>query len=128
MSKQNRKRENQGEGCRRHLCQFLASSAPSDFSTVHTIASTSSLRPLVSTLRERDGRPPRPASGRYHRHHIATTSPPIDQQQVSASTVFHHARLVPVLFPPSGGEGRAEQTSKRKKRENQGKGCRRHGH
>ena len=57
---------------------------------------------------------------------IATTSPPIDQQQGSASTVFHRARLVPVLFPPSGGEGRAEQTSKRKKREKQGEGCRRH--
>ena len=29
-----------------------------------------------------------------HRHHIATTSPPIDQQQGSASTVCHPARLV----------------------------------
>ena len=56
-----------------------------------------------------------------HRH----TSPPIDQQQGSASTVCNHARLVPVLFPPSGCDGRAEQTSKRKKRENKGEGCRR---
>ena len=36
-----------------------------------------------------------------HRH----TSPPIDQQQGSASTVCHPPRLV--LFPPSGGDGRA---------------------
>ena len=38
-----------------------------------------------------------------HRH----TSPPIDQQQGSASTVCHPARLVQFLFHPSGGEGRA---------------------
>ena len=52
-----------------------------------------------------------------HRH----TSPPIDQQQGSASTVCHHARLVLVLFPPSVGEGRAEQTSKRKKEREPGR-------
>ena len=65
-------RENQGEGCRRYLRQFLASlSAPSDAFTVHTIASRSPLRPLVSALRERDGRPPRPILGDA----IDTTSP-----------------------------------------------------
>ena len=71
------------------------SSAPSDVFTVHTIASRSPLRPLVSALREMDGRPPRPILGDV----IATTSPPIDQQQGRASTVCHSARLVLVLFP-----------------------------
>ena len=84
------------------------SSAPSDASTIHTIASRSPLRPLVSALRERDGRLPRPLLGDV----IATTSPPprhrspsSQRPQGSASTVCHPARLV--LFPPSGGDGRA---------------------
>lgn len=43
------------------------------------------------------------ASGRCYRHHIATTSAPIDQQQGSASTVCHPARLVhvPAIFARS---------------------------
>ena len=47
------------------------SSDPSDVFTVHTIASRSPLRPLVSSLRERDGRPPLPLLVDV----IATTSP-----------------------------------------------------
>lgn len=80
------------------------SSAPSDASTIHNIASRSPLRPLVSALRERDGRrlvrfwamssPP-------HRHRSTSNQQP----QGSASTVCHPPRLV--LFPHSGGDGRA---------------------
>ena len=92
------KRENQGEGCRCYLRQFLASlSAPSDVFTVHTIASRSPLRPLVSALRERDGRPPRPILVDViatPRHHIASEQQP----QGIASTFCHPARLVLVLF------------------------------
>lgn len=77
--KKGRKRENQGEGCRRPLRPFLASpSVPSDVFTVHTIASRSPLRPLLSALRERDGRPPRPLLGdaiATPRHHIGTDRP-----------------------------------------------------
>ena len=83
------------------------SSVPSDVFTVHTIASRSPLRPLVSALMERDGLPPRPLLGDViatPRHHIASEQQP----HGSASTVCHPARLVPVLFPSSGGDGRAE--------------------
>ena len=82
------------------------SSVPSDVYTVHTIASRSPLRPLVSSLREREGRPPRPVQGdaiATPRHHIASEQQP----QGIASTFCHPARLVHVLFHPSGGEGRA---------------------
>ena len=69
------------------------SSVPSDASTVHTIAIRS---PLTTSHHHRmEGRPPRPILGDV----IATTSPPIDQQQGRASTVCHSARLVLVLFP-----------------------------
>ena len=54
------------------------SSAPSDVFTVHTIASRSPLRPLVSALRERDGRPPHRVQGdsiATPRHHLATDRP-----------------------------------------------------
>lgn len=95
------------------------SSAPSDASTVHTIASRSPLPALLSALRDRDGRPPRPLMGDA----IATTSPPhrhrstsSQRPQGSASTFCHHARLVHVLFHHSGDEDRAEQT-KQKERE-----------
>lgn len=74
------------------------SSAPSDASTVHTIASGSPLRPLVSALMERDGRPPRPLLGDViatPRHHLASDQKP----QGSASTVCHSARLVPSSLP-----------------------------
>jgi hypothetical protein len=72
-SRRNRKRENQGEGCRRHLRQFLASlPVLSAVSTVHTIASA---------------------------HPLAHISQSIDQQQGRASAVCHPARLV--LFPSS---------------------------
>ena len=49
--------------------------------------------PLATSPRVREGRSPRPLLGDV----IATTSPPIDQQQGIASTVCHPARLV--LFP-----------------------------
>lgn len=55
------------------------SSVPSAVLTVRTIASA---RPLTLTTSHQ-------------------------RPQGSASTVCHPARLVPVLFPPSGGEGRA---------------------
>ena len=57
-----RKRENQGEGCRRPLRPFIASpSAPSDVFTIHTIASRSHL--TTSHHHRRDGRAPRPLLG-----------------------------------------------------------------
>ena len=56
------------------------SSVPSAAFTVHTIASRSPLRPLVSSLRERDGRPPRPLLGDV----IATTSPHLSADQSAA--------------------------------------------
>ena len=58
------------------------SSVPSDVFTVHTIASRSPLRPLVSALREMDGRPPRPLLVDViatPRHHIATERPAAGQ-------------------------------------------------
>ena len=58
------------------------SSVPSAASTVHTIASRSPLRPLVSALREMDGRPPRPLLVDViatPRHHIATERPAAGQ-------------------------------------------------
>lgn len=113
--KKGRKRENQGEGCRRPLRPFLASpSVPSDVFTVHTIASRSPLRPLVSALRERDGRLPRPLLGDA----IATTSPQprhrsTSKQQTAAGQCLDglpsstHRPLPRLSSPPSGGDGRA---------------------
>ena len=69
------------------------SSVPSDVFTVHTIASRSPLRPIVSAIREKDGRPPRPILGDA----IATTSPHLaseQQPQGIASTFCHPSRLV----------------------------------
>ena len=81
--KKGRKRENQGEGCRRPLRPFLASpSAPSDVFTVHTIASRSPPRPILSALRERDGRAPRPLLGDA----IATTSPHLAADRPTTSS------------------------------------------
>ena len=98
------------------------SSVPSAASTVHTIASRSLSHQVTPSPKGRAATPS--ASGRCYRHTSPPhrhTSPPIDQQQGSASTVCHHARLVLVLFPPSVGEGRAEQTSKRKKEREPGR-------
>ena len=100
------------------------SSAPSDASTVHTIASGSPLRPLVSALMERDGRPPRPLLGDA----IATTSPhlaadrPAEGQRLDGlqsspprplpRPLFH------VIFPPSGGkDGKAKEQTEQEERE-----------
>ena len=96
--KNGRKRENQGEGCRRPLRPFLASpSAPSDVFTVHIIASRSPPHPLATSPRVREGRPPRPLLGDViatPRHHLASNQRP----QGSVSTFCHHARLVLFLF------------------------------
>lgn len=71
------------------------SSVPSATFTVHTIASRSPLRPLVSALRERDGRPPRPLLGDV----IATTSPANNRGSSPAGAVCHPAasRLRPFV-------------------------------
>ena len=72
------KRENQCEGCRRPLRQFLASllfrllSSPS--------APSPSAHRVAPQTKEREERAPCPALVGCHRHHLATTSPPIDQQ------------------------------------------------
>ena len=95
------------------------SSGPSDVFTVHTIASRSPLRPIVSAIRERDGRPPRPILGDV----IATTTPPHRQrtaaskQQGSASKVCHPSRLVLVLFLQVVRKGRAKEQTENEKRE-----------
>ena len=112
-SKRNRKRGNQGEGCRRNLCQFLASLL---FRLLPSPSTPSPAAHHFARLCHRSGR----GTGGHLVHFWAMsspphrrTSPPINQQQCSASTVCHHGRLVPVLFlsssssPPSGGEGRA---------------------
>ena len=107
--KKGRKRENQGEGCRRHLRQFLASLL------LRLMSSPSTPSPAAHHFARLCHRSWRGTGGHFvrfwamlstpHRH----TSPPIDQQQGSASTVCHHPRLVLVLFPPSGGEGRSDK-------------------
>ena len=115
--------ENQGEGCRRPLRQFLASlSAPSDAFTVHTIATRSPLRPLVSALRERDGRPPRPILGDA----IDTTSPHLAADRPAA---WQRLDGLPSSPPrprslPSCGE--VGQSKRNRKRRNYGEGCRRY--
>lgn len=71
-------REEQGKGCRRHPRQFLASlpfrlpSAPSEPSPAS--------QTVAPQTKEREERATCPALVGCHRHHIATTSPPIDQQ------------------------------------------------
>ena len=78
---------------------ILASSSPLFRSvcclTVRTIASGSPLRPLVSSLREMDGRPPRPLLGDV----IATTSPANNRGSSPAGAVCHPAasRLRPFV-------------------------------
>ena len=107
------------------------SSVPSAASTVQTIASRSPLRPLLSSLMERDGRPPRPLLGDV----IATTSPPIDQQpattgqRLGLSVILTTSSSSSSSFPSSSilqvvrcGKQRSKQNWKR---ENQGEGCRR---
>ena len=94
------------------------SSVPSDVFTVHTIASRSPLRPLVSTLRERDGRPPRPVQGdaiATPRHHIASEQQP----QGIASTFCHPPRLflVLVLFLQVVRKGRAKEQTEQEEKE-----------
>ena len=88
------------------------SSVPSDVFTVHTIASRSPHRPLVSALREREGRPPRPVQGDA----IATTSPPHRQRTAATG---HRLDVLPSCPPrprplPSCGEvGHSKRNRKR---------------
>ena len=95
--RRNRKRENQGEGCRRPI----ASSSPLLLLRLMPPPSTPSpaAHQVAPPTKEREERAPCPAMGGCHHHHLATTSPPIDQQQGRASTVCHSARLVLVIFP-----------------------------
>ena len=94
------------------------SSAPSDVFTVHTIASRSPLRPLVSALREMDGRPPRPLLGDA----IATTSPPHRHRPITSSRA---APRLSAILPasssspshPSGGEEGKRKRANRTGRE-----------
>ena len=92
-----RKRENQGEGCRRHLRQFLASLL---FRLMSSPSTPSPAAHHFARLCQRSGRGTGGHLVRFwamlstpHRH----TSPPIDQQG-SASTVCHPPRLFLVLF------------------------------
>ena len=100
------------------------SSAPSDVFTVHTIASRSPLRPLVSALRERDGRPPRPLLGDA----IATTSPHLAADRPAAGQRLDGLPSCPPRprSLPSCGEVGQSKRANEKKRGNQGEGCRRH--
>ena len=113
QSKRNRKRENQGEGCRRHLRQFLASLL---FRLMSTPSTPSPAAHHIARLCRRSGRGKEGHPVRFrampsppHRHHIASEQQP----QGIASTFCHPARLVHVLFlssslsPPSSGKGRA---------------------
>ena len=85
------------------------SSALSAVFTVCTISSRSPLRPLLSALRDRDEVAASSASGRCNRHHIATTSPPIDQQPATTGHRLGLSAILPASSssPPSGGEGRS---------------------
>ena len=91
-------RENQGEGCRRHLRQFLASLL------LRLMSLPSTPSPAAHHFARLCQRSGRWTGGHLVRFwsmsspHLATTSPPSDQQQGSSSTVCHPARLVLVLF------------------------------
>ena len=100
-------REKQGEGCRRHLRPFLASLLFRLMSSPSTPSPAARPSPRRTITEWNGGHLVRfwAMLSTPHRH----TSPPIDQQQGSASTVCHHPRLVLVLFPPSGGEGRSDK-------------------
>ena len=124
--KKGRKRENQCEGCRRPLRPFLASpSAPSDVYTVHTIASSSPPHPIATSPRVREGRPPRPLLGDV----IATTSPPHRRRSTSSRAAHRRSAIMPASSSSSSllqvvRVGQSKRANK-KKRENQGEGCRR---
>lgn len=75
------------------------SSVPSAASTFHTIASSSPLRQLLSALREKDGRTPRPLLGDA----IATTSPPHRHRSTSSRAAPRRFAILPAssTSPPS---------------------------
>ena len=89
------------------------SSAPSDVFTVHTIASRSPLRPLVSALRERDGRPPRPILGDA----IDTTSPHLAADRPAAGQRLDGLPSSPPRprsLPSCGEVGQSKRNRKRR--------------
>ena len=108
-SRRNRKRENQGEGCRRHLRPFLASLLFRLLSSPSTPSPTAHHFATIAPATRTRGRAATPSSsGRSHRH----TSPPIDQQtaagqRLAPSAILPASSSSPSSSPPSGGEGRA---------------------
>ena len=115
-------RENQGEGCRRHLCQFLASLLLRLLHPPSTPSPAAQPSPR-RTITEWNG-------GHLVRFwamsspHLATTSPAnsSQQRQGSASTVCNPPRLVLVLFHfplflQVVRKGRAKEQTKQKERE-----------
>ena len=93
------------------------SSAPSDASTVHTIASRSPLPALLSALRDRDERPPRPLLGDA----IATTSPPHRNRATSRraaprrSTILPASSSSPSLFLQVVRVGHSKRANEKKR-------------
>ena len=101
------------------------SSVPSASSTVHTITSRSPLRPLVSAIREMDGRPPRPLLADV----IATPRqrPEATGQRLGLSVILPASSSSPsssILQVVRVAQ--SKRASRREGRENQCEGCRRH--
>ena len=79
--------------------------------TIHTIASRSPLRQLVSTLRDRYGRPPRPLLGDViatPRHHIASEQQPAATGQRLDGLPSCPPRPRPRSLPSGGEEGKSK--------------------
>ena len=92
-----RKRENQGEGCRRHLRQFLASLL---FRLMSSPSTPSPAAQHFVRLCQRSGRGTGGHPVRFRAMpspHLATTSPANSSHRASPRAVCHPAHLV--LFP-----------------------------